>query len=407
MRVLLIGLGSLRGHVQPMIALADHLQTRGCEVAWWSMDPAPDVQLTKMSVDDDPRVATIRTAIRGLTAPEVRAHSLRKHAIELNRLMLRYFDDYVRLTRLVIRSFRPDVVAVDGVLSSRMVGCHLEGVPFAAIGTGLHYYAPPDLDFPSFLLEEHRAAFQRHGAWEPDFREWYCASPYSNIVFSTEALVGALPCPPRTHLVGHAVLLERRAEETRTLGFPLERLSTTKPIVYAAFGSIHDDISLARIIAEATKQNGAQLVLAAGRSAAELRDLGDDAIVVENAPQLDVLRRARVFVTHGGANSLMEALYMGVPLVMTPLCTDQPLNGFIVRSLGARSPGVVVDPESVTLEEMRKAIHDVLVGPYRANAESIGATYRARDGGANAARLVMDLAGTKLPPQGRTALTIE
>jgi UDP:flavonoid glycosyltransferase YjiC (YdhE family) len=48
-----------------------------------------------------------------------------------------------------------------------------------------------------------------------------------------------------------------------------------------------------------------------------LEDLGPipaNFIVQASVPQLEILQRAGLFITHGGMNSASEAMYYGVPL---------------------------------------------------------------------------------------------
>lgn len=52
-------------------------------------------------------------------------------------------------------------------------------------------------------------------------------------------------------------------------------------------------------------------------------------------PQVDILRRADAFVTHGGMNSISEGLYCEVPLVVVPQQIEQALNGRRVAEVGA------------------------------------------------------------------------
>merc|ERR1712048_1103540 len=58
-------------------------------------------------------------------------------------------------------------------------------------------------------------------------------------------------------------------------------------------------------------------------------------ILRETVPQLEILSRCHAFVTHGGANSVHEALGFGVPLAVVPMFADQPTNADSVAHAGA------------------------------------------------------------------------
>jgi zeaxanthin glucosyltransferase len=69
-----------------------------------------------------------------------------------------------------------------------------------------------------------------------------------------------------------------------------------------------------------------QMVLSVGRNVAP-NDLGpfpENAIVVPSAPQIELLKRATLCITHAGLNTTLEALAQGVPLVAIPIGYDQP-----------------------------------------------------------------------------------
>jgi UDP:flavonoid glycosyltransferase YjiC (YdhE family) len=59
--------------------------------------------------------------------------------------------------------------------------------------------------------------------------------------------------------------------------------------------------------------------------------------VIKWAPQMALLHNAAVMVTHGGLNSVMECIHLGVPMVVVPGLRDQPGN--MVRAV---SHGVAV-----------------------------------------------------------------
>merc|ERR1712113_1119342 len=81
-------------------------------------------------------------------------------------------------------------------------------------------------------------------------------------------------------------------------------------------------------------------------------------IVRSAVPQLEVLPRCAAFVTHGGANSMHEALSFGVPMAVVPVFGDQPLNADSVARCGAglafRRP-----MSSVSTESLRSALQQL------------------------------------------------
>lgn len=66
-----------------------------------------------------------------------------------------------------------------------------------------------------------------------------------------------------------------------------------------------------------------------------------------------LLPHTRVFVTHGGLGSTMEALHYGVPMVMTPSQSDQVVTAARVADLGL---GRVVSRTDVTEAELFEAV---------------------------------------------------
>lgn len=55
---------------------------------------------------------------------------------------------------------------------------------------------------------------------------------------------------------------------------------------------------------------------------------------ISGKTQLEVLEQADLFITHGGMNSINEAMYYGVPMLVFPYATDQPANADRIAELG-------------------------------------------------------------------------
>jgi zeaxanthin glucosyltransferase len=108
--------------------------------------------------------------------------------------------------------------------------------------------------------------------------------------------------------------------------FPWELLSTIKPIVFVSMGSeVNKRLATFEQIEEALFSPHHQLVISLGRrnaDASALRVKGDT-LVFSFVPQFEMLRRASFFVTHGGLNSVLEALSLGVRMLVIPATNDQ------------------------------------------------------------------------------------
>jgi MGT family glycosyltransferase len=102
-----------------------------------------------------------------------------------------------------------------------------------------------------------------------------------------------------------------------------------------------------------------QVILAAGGnvSMASLGAAPPNFIVRPFVPQLQVLRRASAFVTHGGMNSVSESLYHCVPVVVIPHMGEQAIVGRRVEEIGA---GLHVWKDEATPVKMRESVQRLL-----------------------------------------------
>ncbi|GMS91626.1 hypothetical protein PENTCL1PPCAC_13801, partial [Pristionchus entomophagus] len=87
--------------------------------------------------------------------------------------------------------------------------------------------------------------------------------------------------------------------------------------------------------------------------------LPDNVHISKWLPQKDLLHhpKARALITHGGYNSLQDAIHAGVPIVTIPLFFDQPRNGHRAEKLGF---GVNLKKERVSKETVTAALRSVL-----------------------------------------------
>ena len=84
---------------------------------------------------------------------------------------------------------------------------------------------------------------------------------------------------------------------------------------------------------------------------------------------MDVLKMADVFVTHGGMNSVSEALVCGTPMVVIPFVSDQPVNARCIESLGV---GKRLDYSKVNVNALKQTVFSVASdGNIKENLEKV------------------------------------
>jgi MGT family glycosyltransferase len=181
------------------------------------------------------------------------------------------------------------------------------------------------------------------------------------------------------------------AERDETLDFSLG--TGAGPLVYISLGTILNvNLEFYQRCFEAFGSTEVRIVLSAGAET-DLDSLGaipENFVVRNYVPQLEVLKSADVFVTHGGMNSVSEGLWFGVPLVVIPQGSDQYLVANRVQALRA---GAALDKRRITPEMLRQAVDSVLRDEgMRANIKTIQGSFREAGGYARAADEIVQAA---------------
>ncbi|EFA69387.1 glycosyltransferase [Cylindrospermopsis raciborskii] len=150
--------------------------------------------------------------------------------------------------------------------------------------------------------------------------------------------------------------------------FPWEKLSE-KPLIYASMGTLQNRLkNIFKTIAAACENLDIQLVISLGGSAnpEDLPPLPGHPLVVRYAPQIELLERASLTITHGGMNTTIESLTHGVPLVAIPITNDQPGVAARIQWSGC---GEFLELKQLTVQKLREKVKRVLEVPsYRDRA---------------------------------------
>lgn len=382
------------GHLNPMIAVAQHLERDGHEVVFFSLQEDVSARLKLAGL----RATCATGGVVAISAPRPEAQRSVKFAKRLaspawlkrwNRAVLvEQVPDQVKSLRKFLQAERFDILVADPMAYAAAASAELEGLPWVSVATGLQsVLANDDTPASRVFLELAPARDEMLGALGVTtlrFRGSDAVSPLLNTVFVAKDLV---PEAAQTEalLVGAAIPLEARGDERP---FPFERLPTDRPIVYIAFGSqFSHGPEVYEAFVRALSADEAFFVLAVKDLIEEpfVKNLPAHAFAVEYAPQLALLEHASVMVTHGGANSVHDCISRGKPMVVVPMVYDQPLFAQLVTQAGI---GIGVEAAGLTTERCREVLLPLLRPDAPERARAVTMMKRSTNGAATVATLL-------------------
>ena len=133
-----------------------------------------------------------------------------------------------------------------------------------------------------------------------------------------------------------------------------------KPVICISLGTIVKGAKgFFRTCIDAFREEAVTVVLSVGDrfDIAGLGEVPENVIVRSRIPQVEVLKQSSLFITHGGMNSVSEAMILGVPMVVIPFVSDQPVNAAQVEKLGL---GKTLEYKTVTETVLRETAFSVL-----------------------------------------------
>lgn len=355
----LIATSAARGQINPMIALAQALKEAGHELTSLCVG-GPNDQLKALKFEQvkdallAPKDGSIKAAVDAINA---QVHTLRHTLQHL--------------------SF--DIAVVHPTLYGVIAACELESRKWVGASASLAGIAPPDMDTPlareaTEISDARAKAFDKFGL-VCLFRHSHCVSPHGQIVFTMGDFTRELAqLPPGTQQVGPAISAQR-GEETK---FDWKKVNYDAPLVYAA-GLSGESLEK---LSDAAGSIDAQFVVAGQARPSK------NVIAVPFAPQLKLLGRASVFVTSGGAASVMEAVAAGVPMLVCPTSGEEFVHAEFVRKA---KNGLVAKAGDDLGEKLRVLMEaeSACIKPAARLKDAFG----MRDGAKAAAELIAKLAG--------------
>jgi MGT family glycosyltransferase len=398
-----VGMGRLlleRGHRVVFVveeSFAGTLEAQGFEERLMRLKPPPEVeevpgQFWKDFVRD--------------TAPEFRKPTI--EALETFILPVwqelvdgaRYVDDRLRE---IFGELEPDVIVEDNVVAFpavpasgrpwvRSISCNpLElkdpalPPPFSGYPTadpsGWDEFRQRYRELHEPLHREFSAFCQDRGAPALPDLEFIHESEYLNFyLYPAEAdYERSLPLAPTWHRLDSCV-----REVEREFEAPLGDAA----LIYVSLGSLGSaDVDLmSRLVAVLAATPHRYLVSKGPQH--ELIELAPNMTGAEFLPQPAILAEVDLVITHGGNNTVAEAIHFGKPMIVLPLFWDQYDNAQRVAECGF---GVRLATYEFEDEQLREAI-DQLLAAENPQLRDASARLRASPGTVKAAELIQELA---------------
>ena len=308
----------------------------------------------------------------------------------------------------ICRTWQPDLlVRTDYEFAACIVG-ELQRIPYATIGihfgVPLHYWQTV-VGTPIALLR------RRFGLPPTHIGRMLFRQPYLSCI-PREYQFPNLPGP--TSIAMQFLPYEEQVSDGDDTP---PWASRDLPNVYVTFGTVFNEVpTLFRDIFEGLRQSAVNALVTIGHGRRpEGLPVSPSIHVREYVPLHRVLPACDLVITHGGLNTVMAALRHALPLLVIPLCADQPLHARRCVDLGVGQalyvPGSAFDAfagpgdRPFSAEAVGAAVGDLLTeGQYRRRARDMARAIRSAPEPAAVVERLVAAAGAAMPASARAGV---
>lgn len=376
-RVLFIN-GNVHGHINPTIALVRELAARGEEVVYFSTEDFRE-KIEAAGAIFQPYGEKLDKFLKSFTPGG-------NHPFfTLMEFMLKMDEQVISLVMEKINGTRFDYMIHDAMLGGGKVLAHRLGIPAVCSCTSFamdRLPLPPHMVEPGFhpQLDMLYKELDRLGeVWKTGpltMMDIFFKKEKLNIVYTSKLF------QPESGLFDESFnFVGPSIDEVSGKDDFLLRELDGRRVVYISMGTINNNcIDFYGKCLEAFGDTELKVVMAVGKKVdiASLGPVAGNIIVRNHVPQLEVLKKTDVFISHGGLNSVSEALYYGVPVIAIPQANDQPA---VAKQLTALGAGIGLKMEAMMPEVLKECVHRILgEDTFKMSVEKIRESFKEAGG---------------------------
>lgn len=229
------------------------------------------------------------------------------------------------------------------------------------------------------------------------YRNTFSNEQEVNIIFTSRHIHPDTLAPEeieKYHFVGASIPAKRQQTNTQIFDNIYLKDKGNVPIIYVSLGTgqMNNRIEPFKKIIASLGGQAFRVIMSIGNYL-KISDLGiipNNISVLQTVPQLHVLSKADLFITHAGMNSMHESLVNGVPMIALPMQGEQFVNAHRIEEMGC---GLMMNIENIKQDDLLKKVHYLLEN-YRvkSNTQAVGEALKRAGGVTKATAIITQTA---------------
>ena len=357
MNILFIN-ANLHGHINPTLGLVKKLTERGNQVSYFCSELFSE-QVTKMGAKWIGFSNKLDLFLKEYRPTDRHPFfMLMEYILLYDEVVLPEILDIAKedLYDMIIcdsifggACFLKQITKIPVVCSHSSFAMSQAPVPKQMLVAGYH----PQLDHCYQIL---RRICESYKIEEPSLEQVFTSKGDLNIVYTTRNFNGDDGVHEPDYLFAGPSI--DRQQEAYEMDFSV---IGERKLIYISLGSLNTNFAdFYKTCIAALNDNDYYVCMSIGKKCevSQLGEIPSNFFVKSFLPQLEILKRADVFITHAGFNSVNEALYFGVPMLALPQVNDQHM---VAKRLVSMQLGMTESIKELSPEMLRSKLETLIM----------------------------------------------